>query len=103
MKIKKSMACMALGVTLLSAGTYSSVQASAYEDISQPEIQVIEGDADVNPNAKAKALVNGAKYLGGFVKKKIFECFAVGKFTSGGIIESPQTTQTRDLEVLFDQ
>jgi len=95
---------MTLGVTLLSAGTYSSVQASAYEDISQPEIQVIEGDADVNPNAKAKALINGAKYLGGFVKKKIiFECFSVGKFVSGGIKENPKTTQTRDLEVLFDQ
>lgn len=101
--MKKSLACMVLGVTLLSAGTYSSVQASAYEDISQPTIQVIEGDTDVTPNAKAKALVNGAKYLGGFVKEKVFKCFSIGKFASGGIQENSKITQTGDLEVLFDQ
>ncbi|MFI8577816.1 hypothetical protein ACIGEL_19175 [Rossellomorea aquimaris] len=104
MQLKKIAACTALGVTLLSAGTYSSANASANENINQQQIQVVEGDAVTNPNAKVKAIVNGAKYLGGWLKESVkLECRSISKFVVGGIEENSQTTHTEELEVLFDQ
>ncbi|MFI8577817.1 hypothetical protein ACIGEL_19180 [Rossellomorea aquimaris] len=110
MKAKKMIIGTILGVSLMTAGTLSSVSATASISDSQPQIEAVKADGQVTPDAKVKALVNGAKFIGGLAKdaykegmKQISAGDKVSWLFFGSVEENNQVTDSKKLEVLFDK
>ncbi|MFI8577818.1 hypothetical protein ACIGEL_19185 [Rossellomorea aquimaris] len=110
MKAKKMIIGTILGVSLMTAGTLSSVSATASISDSQPQIEAVKADGQVTPDAKVKALVNGAKFIGGLAKdaykegmKQISAADKVGMWLFGSVEDHSTNADSKELEVLFDK
>jgi len=96
-------------MSLLTAGTFASASASTSISENQPQVQAVSGDMTVTPDAKVKALVNAAKFIGGLAKdaykegmKHISVGDKVGWLITGSVEDNKQTQDSKELEVLFD-
>ena len=110
MKAKKMIIGTVLGVSLMAAGTISSVSATASISDQQPQIEAVQGDNQVTPDAKVKALVNGAKFIGGLAKdaykegmKHVSAADKIGMWLFGSVEDQSTNAEPQELEVLFDK